>query len=176
MEDFCSNNIEKLIISFVSTKSNMGKTTLIESLIKVFKKRGYRVGVLKHDAHKFDIDKEGKDSYRFTHAGADNVIISSQEKLAMIKILQEEIPIDEIVRTFDNVNIIFIEGFKNNMYPKIEVHRAGIDTQLLYKDSRFHISTFIAVATDEILNLDIPSLDLNNIDLIADFIEKYREL
>lgn len=170
------NKKEKLIISFVSTKSNTGKTTLIEGLIICLKKRGYSVGVLKHDAHKFDIDKKGKDSYRFTKAGADNVIISSPEKLAMVKILQEEIDVEDIIKNFDEVDIVFIEGFKNNKYPKIEVHRKEIDCKLLFKDDKSNISTFIAVATDEILDLNIPSIDLNNINVIADFIENYRIL
>lgn len=159
------------VISIVATKSNTGKTTLIESLITIFKERGYSVGVLKHDAHKFEIDKEGKDSYRFTKAGADKMIISSKEKLAMVESVKEERAIDEILNMFGEMDLIIIEGFKNNKYPKIEVHRKDIDSRLLCKDESFDINTFLAIATDENLNLNIPELNIDDTSKVADFIE-----
>lgn len=160
-----------IIVSIVSTKSGMGKTTLIEELIKKFKNKGYKVGALKHDAHKFEIDKEGKDSWRFTKAGAGDVVIASCEKLAMVKMLQKEKDIEEIISCFNNVDILFIEGFKKNNYPKIEVHRKGVDNNLLCKNKDFNLDTFIAVATDEKIE-GILNLNLNNVECIADFIEK----
>ncbi|MBC2582351.1 molybdopterin-guanine dinucleotide biosynthesis protein B [Clostridium sp. DJ247] len=172
MENLYLNKRQKpAIVSVVSTKSGMGKTTLIEQLIKIFKNRKYSVGVLKHDAHKFDIDKEGKDSYRFTKAGADNVIISSAEKLAMIQILQEEKSIDETIKLFGNLDIVLLEGFKENKYPKIEVHRKDVDNNLLCKNSDFNIDTFIALASDEEVEINIPILNLNDVLSLADFIE-----
>lgn len=159
------------IISIVATKSNTGKTTLIEGLIKIFKDRNYRVGVLKHDAHKFDIDKKGKDSYRFSSAGAENVIISSSEKLAMVQMLKKEKSIEELIVLLGAMDIIIIEGFKNNKYPKIEVHRKEIDNSLLCKNSDFNTDSFIAIASDEQLEVKIPVLDLNNVSYIVDFIE-----
>lgn len=161
-----------VVISIVATQSNMGKTTLIEKLIKIFKSRNYGVGVLKHDVHKFDIDKEGKDSWRFTQAGADNVAIASSEKLAMVQILQEERSIEQIIKLFENVDIILIEGFKKNNYPKIEVNRKGTNHKLLCEDEAFNKDTFIGIATDESLDVNIPNLDLNDAVAIADFIEK----
>lgn len=172
MEKFKSGkNGKPVIISIVSTKSNTGKTTLIEGLTKSFKGRNYRVGVLKHDAHKFDIDKKGKDSYRFGLAGAENVVISSPEKLAMIQILKEEKSIEELMILFKDMDIVLVEGFKNSRYPKIEVHRKGIDNCLLCKNSDFNIETFIAITSDEEVEVKIPVLDLNNISQIANFIE-----
>lgn len=179
MENLYLNKTQKpAIISVVSTKSGMGKTTLIERLIKIFKDRKYSVGVLKYNAHKFDIDKEGKDSYRFTKAGADNVIISSADRLAMIQILQEEKSIEETIELFGNLDIVLLEGFKKNKYPKIEVHRKSVDDNLLCKNPNFNMGTFIAVASDEavetdiaILNLNIAILNLNDVLSIADFIE-----
>ncbi len=177
MEDLYLNKKENLVVAIVSTQSNTGKTTLIEGLIKIFKQRNYSVGVLKHDAHKFDIDKEGKDSYRFTQAGADNVIISSSEKLAMIKIIKHELEIEDIIKYFADLDIVLIEGFKNNKYPKIEVHRRNVDDKLLCRDSNLNISTFIAIASDEELSINIPILDLNDINSIANFIEdKFIEI
>lgn len=171
MADLYLNKKENLVLSIVASKSNTGKTTLIEELIKIFKERNYSIGVLKHDAHTFDIDKKGKDSYKFTQAGADNVIISSPEKLAMIQTLKQELEIKEILKYFGNLDIVLIEGFKNNNYPKIEVHRRAVDNNLLCEDSNFNISTFIAVASDEKLDINIPLLDLNDANSIANFIE-----
>ncbi|MBU3109972.1 molybdopterin-guanine dinucleotide biosynthesis protein B [Clostridium lacusfryxellense] len=168
---FLNKNKQTLILSIVATKSNTGKTTLIEKLIIKLKLRNYSVGVLKHDAHKFDIDKEGKDSFKFSAAGADNVIISSSNKLAMIKKLRAEVPIDEILLLFKDIDIILIEGYKNNNYPKIEVHRKCVDSNLLCTSSNYKLSEFIALASDEELDVGIPLLDLNDIDTICDFIE-----
>lgn len=172
MEDLYLNKKENLVISIVASKSNTGKTTLIEGVIRILKQKNYSVGVLKHDAHKFDIDKKGKDSYRFTQAGADNVIISSSEKLAMVQIINKELEINDILKYFNNLDIILIEGYKNNNYPKIEVHRKSIDNKLLCQDSNFNSSSFIAVASDEELNIHIPLLDLDDINSIANFIEE----
>lgn len=162
-----------LILSIVATKSNTGKTTLIEKMIKNLKLRNYSVGVLKHNAHKFEIDKEGKDSFRFSKAGADNVIVSSCEKLAMIKRIEKEVPIEDILLFFEDVDIVIIEGYKNNnsSYPKIEVHRKGIDSNLLCKNIDFKCSQIVALASDEEVDVDIPILDLNNVNSICDFIE-----
>lgn len=171
MADLYLNKKENIVISIVASKSNTGKTTLIEKLIKIFKEKNYSVGVLKHDVHKLDIDKKGKDSYRFTQAGADNVIISSPEKLAMIKTLKQELEIEEILKYFGSLDIVLIEGFKNNNYPKIEVHRRDSDNKLLCEDSNLNISTFIAVASDEELDINVPILDLNDVNSIANFIE-----
>ncbi|MBP2674591.1 MAG: molybdopterin guanine dinucleotide biosynthesis accessory protein MobB [Deltaproteobacteria bacterium] len=66
-------------------RSGAGKTTLIEKLLPVLAGRGYRVGAVKHDAHRFDIDHPGKDSHRFTAAGAEVMVISSSEKLALVE-------------------------------------------------------------------------------------------
>lgn len=168
---FFNNEKKSSIISIVATKSNTGKTTLIEALITIFKERGYSVGVLKHDAHKFEIDKEGKDSYKFTKAGADKMIISSKEKVALIERVKEEKSMDEILSMFGEMDLIITEGFKNNKYPKIEVHRKEVDSELLCNDESFDKTTFLAVATDEKLNLNIPELNINDASQIADFIE-----
>lgn len=168
---FSNKNKQTLILSIVATKSNTGKTTLIEKLIINLKHRNYSVGVLKHDAHKFDIDKEGKDSFKFSAAGADNVIISSSNKLAMIKKLVAEISIDEVLLLFKDIDIVLIEGYKNNNYPKIEVHRKCVDSKLLCTNSNYKLSQFIAIASDEKLDVDIPVLDLNDVNSICDFIE-----
>lgn len=115
--------METSVITFVG-KSNSGKTTLLESIIPILKKKGYRVGTLKHDAHRFDIDHEGKDTWKMAKAGADTVVISAPDKLAMIKKQQTEATLDEIIQTlFADVDIVIIEGYKMSDKPKIEVIR-----------------------------------------------------
>lgn len=168
--------LNKPVLSIVATKSGTGKTTLIEKLIPILKNRGYKIGILKHDAHKFDIDKKGKDTYRFSEAGADNVIIASKDKLAMVKNLEEEKSIEDILKLFSEEDLIIVEGFKNNKYPKIEVHRAGVDTNLLCNNENFLIESFMAVASDEKLDVNIPVININDAEQIADFIEKNLRL
>jgi molybdopterin-guanine dinucleotide biosynthesis protein MobB len=172
MENLYLNKRPKpAVISLIATKSGTGKTTLAESLIKIFKSRNYTIGILKYDVKKFEIDREGKDSYRFSQAGADNVIIASSKKLAMIQSLKEEKTIEEIINLFGDLDIVLIEGFKNNVYPKIEVHRKDVDNNLLYENPNYDISNIIAIASDEKLDVNIPVLNLNDTVYIADFIE-----
>ena len=158
-------------VSFVA-KSGTGKTTLLEKVIAELKSRGYRVGVIKHDAHRFDIDHPGKDSHRLTAAGADTMLISSPEKLALVKRHAESPPIEELIATyFSDVDLILTEGFKKSGLPKIEVHRRERSATLLCRGAE-HDPTLIAVASDEPLELDVPVLDLNNPAQVADFVEK----
>jgi len=159
-------------VSFVA-KSGTGKTTLLEKVIAELKGRGYRVGVIKHDAHRFDIDHPGKDSHRLTAAGADTMLISSPKKLALIKQHAEAPSIEELIATyFSDVDLILTEGFKKGGLPKIEVHRAERSPALLCRGEQ-HDPTLLAVASDEALELDVPVLDLNNPSQVADFVEKY---
>lgn len=159
-------------VSFVA-KSGTGKTTLLEKVIAVLKGRGYRIGVVKHDAHRFDIDHPGKDSYRLTAAGADTMLISSPEKLAVVKQHAEPPTIEELIATyFGDVDLILTEGFKKSGLPKIEVHRRERSATLLCRGEQ-HDPSLIAVASDEALQLDVPVLDLNNPAQVADFVEKH---
>ncbi|MDR3581618.1 MAG: molybdopterin-guanine dinucleotide biosynthesis protein B [Oryzomonas sp.] len=158
-------------VSFVA-KSGTGKTTLLEKVITELKCRGYRVGVIKHDAHRFDIDHPGKDSHRLTQAGADTMLISSPEKLAVIKKHDASPPIEELIAAyFGDVDIVLTEGFTKSSLPKIEVHRGEWNASLLCRGEE-HDTNLLAVASDEPLNLDVPLLDLNSPALVADFVEK----
>jgi len=173
MEDtFRNQTNEPFVLGFVATCSGSGKTTLIEKLIIQLKSRGYRVGALKHDVHQFEMDTEGKDSYRFTKAGADQVMIASANKLGMVRILHEEMKMAEILRLFEDVDFIFLEGFRDSGYPKIEIHRKGINTSLLCNDPNSAPQRFYAVASDEAISATIPVLNLNDVEGIADWIEK----
>jgi len=158
-------------VAFVA-KSGSGKTTLLEKVIPRLKDRGYRVGAIKHDAHRFDIDRPGKDSYRLTAAGADTMVISSPEKLALVKRHGASPPVEELLSAFfADVDIVLTEGFRSSSLPKIEVHRRERSAKLLCRGEA-HDPMLLAVATDEPLELDVPQLDINDADAVADFIEK----
>jgi len=158
-------------VSFVA-KSGTGKTTLLEKVIAELKRRGYRVGVIKHDAHRFDIDHPGKDSYRLTQAGADTMLIASPEKLALIKKHADSPPVEELIAAyFGDVDLILTEGFKKSGLPKIEVHRRERSATLICRGEE-NDPGLVAVASDEQLELDVPVLDINNPAQVADFIEK----
>lgn len=161
----------KPVISVVA-KSGTGKTTLLVKLITELKARGYRVGALKHDVHRFDIDHEGKDSWRLTNAGADTMLISSPAKLALVKKNPNaEAPsLDHLLSAFfQDVDIVLTEGFKNNALPKIEVHRRKRSESLLCRGEEYD-PTLIAVASDTKMQLDVPEFGIDDIQAITDFI------
>jgi molybdopterin-guanine dinucleotide biosynthesis protein MobB len=159
-------------VSFVA-KSGTGKTTLLEKVIAELKGRGYRIGCVKHDAHRFDIDHPGKDSYRLAAAGADTMLISSPEKLAIVKKHEVAPSIEELITTyFQDVDIVLTEGFKKSGMQKIEIHRKERSDTLLCR-GEVHDPTLIAVASDEPLELDVPVLDLNDAAQVAQFIVEH---
>lgn len=150
--------------------SGAGKTTLLEKIIPLLKRKGFRVGAIKHDAHRFDIDHPGKDSHRLTAAGADTMVIASAEKLAMVKRHPASPPIEDLIgRYFADVDLILVEGFRGSSLPKIEVHRKAFRSALICRGER-NDPGLKAVASDEPLDLDVPVLDLNDPEAIAGFI------
>lgn len=155
------------IITFVG-KSGTGKTTFLEKLIPALKRRGLRLAVLKHDAHHFEMDKPGKDTYRFTAAGADVVTISNSEKFALIEQPPAELTLTEIISRLPQVDLVLTEGYKKNPYPKIEIHRACLNRPLLSPEAQL-----LAVVTDEPLPLRVPQLSLEDVSGCADVIMAY---
>ncbi len=153
------------VISVVG-KSNAGKTTLLEKLITELKKRGYRVGTIKHDVHGFEVDKPGKDSWRHAQAGSDVVVIASPQKLALIKKLDSELTLDQVAAYIPDVDIILTEGYKRADKPKIEVHRREVGGPLLCTPEEL-----LAVATDEPLEVPVPQFSLDDAAGLADLIE-----
>ena len=150
--------------------SGTGKTTLIEKMCLELKARGFHFGIIKHDAHRFEIDHEGKDSWRFTKAGADITIISSSEKTAVIE--QRERTLQDNLRAMHDVDLILIEGYKNEQIPKI-----GISRKAAGKGLPGLPCEYIAVVTDEKITLaDIPVFSLDDINGILNFVLKYFHL
>jgi len=159
------------IISIVA-RSGTGKTTLLVKLIAELKARGYRVGAIKHDAHKFEIDHEGKDSWRMTQAGADTMLVASTEKIAMVKQLAplETPSLEETVAAYcSDLDIVLTEGFKYGPFPKIEVHRLACGNRLICRGDNDD-PNLIAVASDSPLLLDVPIYDLNDIEGLAELL------
>lgn len=158
------------VVSIVA-KSGTGKTTLLEKLIAELKSRGYRVGAVKHDAHSFSIDHEGKDSWRLTQAGADTMLITSPAKVAMVKMNGGEEPSlpETVARYCGDLDIVLTEGFKRSSMPKIEVNRQERSRTLLCRGEEDDPQLF-AVASDGVLELDVPVFDLNDAVGLCDLI------
>ena len=152
------------VISIVG-KSDSGKTTLIEKLIPEMKRRGYRVGVVKHAHHGFDMDRKGKDSYRHRQAGADTVMIASPGQIAMIK-NSSSASLNELATYFEDVDLLLSEGFKRDRAPKIEVFRS----QRHRRPACLEDDTLIAMVSDTAMDLTVPLFDLGDIEAIANFI------
>ena len=155
------------IISIVG-KSNSGKTTLIEKLIPELMRRGWRVGTIKHNMHGFEIDHEGKDSWRHKKAGAAVTVVASPSRVAVIEDTDRDYEIGEIrERYIRGVDVVLVEGYKGNPYPKIEVFRPALRRERLC-GSRDNL---VAVASDEALSVEAPFFHLSDIAGIADLIE-----
>ncbi len=158
------------IVSIVG-KSESGKTTLIEKIVPELTRQGYRVATIKHDIHGFEVDQEGKDSWRHRKAGAEAVIISSPEKIALIKTVERDLNLEELRGRFiDDVDIIISEGFKNDSQPKIEVFRKETHRELLCSEQ----DDLVAVVSNQKFDLPVPCLDLDDGKGVADLIvEKF---
>lgn len=155
------------IISIVG-RSKVGKTTFMERLVAIFKGRGYRVATVKHNIHTFDIDQPGKDSWRHAQAGSDAVVISSPDKVALIKRVDHDSSLEEVRWLLgDDFDIILTEGFKKSKAPKIEVHRKAAGAELLCSPSEL-----VAVVTDEPLGLGVPEYALDDVEGVADLIQR----
>lgn len=159
------------VVAFVA-RSGTGKTTLIEQVIALLKARGWQIGAFKHDAHAFEIDKPGKDSYRFTAAGADVMLIASQQKLALVRqYAAPPSPAELLAAYFPDVDLVIAEGLKSGEVAKIEVHRAACNAPLLCRGA-VHDPLLLAVVSDEALDLDVPLLALEDAAGVADFLEE----
>lgn len=161
------------IVVFVGL-SGTGKTTFLEKLIPELKMRGLRLGVLKHDAHGFEVDRPGKDSYRLKAAGADSVAICSGSRVAVMETLPEEPAIAELAAKLQPADLILVEGYKKSAYPKIEIHRAALQKPLLTGER-----ALLAVVTDEPLPIAVPQFGLDDAagvaELLLDYVNKKRD-
>jgi molybdopterin-guanine dinucleotide biosynthesis protein MobB len=156
------------IVSIVG-KSESGKTTLIEKLIAELTHRGWRVATIKHNRHGFEIDHEGKDSWRHRRAGAVATVLASPRQIAVIEDVDTDYALAEIgERYIRNADIILAEGYKGNPHPKIEVFRTDLRRERLCgpEDNLF------ALAVDRPFSAEVPCFDRNDATGIADLIEQ----
>ena len=149
--------------------SGSGKTTLVTKLVPCLIGRGLRVSTLKHAHHGFDLDQPGKDSFMHRAAGATEVIVSSAKRFAILHELRDEAEWDlpALVAKMSPVDLVLVEGYKRDPFPKLEIHRAANGKPLLHPQDP-HI---VAVASDIALpDATVPVIDLNDIAAVADLL------
>ena len=156
-----------------SAYSGTGKTTLLRQLIPLLKARGLRVSVIKHAHHHFELDFPGKDSYELRKAGADQTVICTTTRMALItefEVPSAEPDLQQIIDSLDTerADIILVEGYKDIHFPKIESHRGTMGKPFLYQND----TSVIALACDDSPpdDIKIPVLDINDVEAIAEFI------
>jgi len=178
MNEVKNIHFEKPLLGFAAF-SGTGKTTLLIQLIPVLKQRGLRVAVIKHAHHNFDVDKPGKDSYELRRAGAAPMLISSSRRTVIM--IDNEVETEPELQHLlshipaDSVDMVLVEGFKQWPFAKIELHREATGKPLIYPDD----ANIIAIAHDHgeskpLPNTDLPQLDINNIEAIADFVMQFK--
>lgn len=147
---------------------NSGKTTLVSKLVTEISERGYTVSTIKRTHHNVDLDTPGTDSFAHRNAGAQEVMLASDKRYAILKEMSDTVPpkLSDLIDRLVPVDLVLIEGFKNEPHPKIECHRGGCEMPLIASGN----DTVKLIATDEALESLIPQIDLNRIDEIADFV------
>ncbi|MBI1987999.1 MAG: molybdopterin-guanine dinucleotide biosynthesis protein B [Nitrospinae bacterium] len=156
------------IVSIVG-RSDSGKTTFLEKLIPELTRRGYRVATIKHDTHGFEVDREGKDSWRHAQAGAQVVVISSPQKLALIKRVEADLTLDQIAPLIGKVDLILTEGYKREEKPKIEVYRRAAHPEPLCTRE----NQLIAMVTDDPVDVgEVPRFALDDAAGVTDHLEE----
>lgn len=141
--------------------SGAGKTTLIERLLPLLLADGMTVSTIKATHHGVDLDQSGKDSFRHRAAGATEVMLVSDDRWALLRETAERPPIESLIARLSPVDLVFVEGFRNDAMPKLEVYRPALDRPPLWPDR----PDILAVATDDpalIADAKRPVLPLDN--------------
>lgn len=156
------------ILSFVG-RSNSGKTTLIERVIPELVRNGYKVATVKHAGHGFDLDTEGKDSWRHKLAGASTVIVMSKSNLAMFADVSDHMKVEEVRdRYLDSTyDLIIAEGWRSEDYPKIVVVRDQIGEVPVSTDG------LLGVVSNKPVETQVPLLDPDDIPAVAALIMRH---
>ena len=165
------------VLGFCAHSSGIGKTTLLTQLIPALINQGLRISVVKHAHHEFDIDQEGKDSFKLRQAGAVQMMVASRQRWALMTELvrtphaENEPNLAHLLSQMDCqlTDLVLAEGFKHEAIPKIEVHRSALGTPLLASED----PNIIAIATDAPLLIATPQINLNDINAIAAFIHTW---
>jgi molybdopterin-guanine dinucleotide biosynthesis adapter protein len=156
------------VVSIIG-EQNIGKTTLIQLIIPLLKKKGYRVGTIKYNIPHFDIDYEGKDTYKHYQAGADVVSISSPEKLAIIRRINKKAPsIKDIIKhNYSDVDVVLVEGYKKYRYPYIEINTNHLPIKPIKKTYK----NLLKVVSTIQRHSPIPRFHKDDLNNILNFIE-----
>ena len=156
--------------------SGTGKTTLLVKLLPLMKLQGLRVAMIKHAHHDFDIDKPGKDSFELRKAGADQVLIASDKRYALMTEYadQAEPELADLIKRLDldSIDLVMVEGFRHLPFAKIELHRPSTGNKLIFPEDK----SVVAIASDEDLETgDLPLLNLNAPEEVAGFINRWLD-
>jgi molybdopterin-guanine dinucleotide biosynthesis protein B len=155
------------VVSIVGT-SGSGKTAFLEKLIAELTSRGLKIGTIKHNLRGFDVDQPGKDSWRHAQAGSKTVILSSPESLTVIKRLDQELDLDDIVEAYlADVDLVLTEGYKSGVKKKIEVSRRERGHDLVSDPE-----DLLAIVSDQTFDLPVPQFGLDDAQGVADLIEE----
>ena len=153
------------VVGIVGWK-DVGKTFFVTEIINLLVKKGYKVGTIKHAHHDFDIDKSGTDSFKHRQSGASEVIISSSKRWA--KIIENnnktEKKLNELLREFIDVDLVIVEGFKNENHPKIEI--IGQNSKIVNNE----IKNVVAIVADQKTKSNIPLFMRNDVESLTEFI------
>jgi molybdopterin-guanine dinucleotide biosynthesis adapter protein len=154
---------------------NAGKTTLVEKLVGALTARGHRVSTVKHAHHSFDIDQEGRDSFRHRKAGASEVAVVSRHRWAIMHEArgEDEPSLDQILAKLAPCDLVIVEGYKRDAHDKIEVRNLELDHPVLAGDD----PTIVAIAANgPIASPPVPVFDRDDVAALAAFIEKHMRL
>lgn len=165
-----STDIDRRVVVICGTK-NSGKTTLISRLVEELTRRKIKTAVIKHDGHDFNCDIPNTDSYRFTRAGAYGVAVFSNKRLFVHKAVYDTEELN-LIELFPEVDIIFVEGLKNSIYPKIEVVRKEISQSCVSNK----VGRFLIVTDCDINHFDEDTAGFDEIDVILDYICKITKI
>lgn len=161
--------MKKIPIVSIVGYSGSGKTTLVEKLIPELGRRGLRVATIKHNRHGFEVDHEGKDSWRHRRAGAAMTVLASPGKVAVMADTKGDPGLEELADRFiSDVDVILTEGFKKNPHTKIEVYRKPLGRDFISRGD----ASLLAVAGDRPEGIEAPCYDLDDIAGLADLIEE----
>jgi len=152
--------------------SGAGKTTLVAKLIPSITARGLKVSTLKHAHHAFDVDQPGKDSYMHRMAGATEVLVSSQNRFALMHELRgaPELTLADLLARLSPVDLVIIEGYKRDPHPKLEVFRASVGKPLIHPDDPY----VVAIASDVVLpQMRVPRVSIDDTDAVIDILLKH---
>lgn len=159
---------KKIPIVSIVGRSKTGKTTVVAKLISILKDRGIRVATIKHHPDDFEIDREGKDTDRHKKAGAVLTMIASPRKIAMVKDVDQEMTVEQLVNHYiDHVDLIITEGYKREHFPKIEVYSARPEPPAALDDP-----DLLALMSDTPIDAPVPVLKRDDVERAADIIVK----